>query len=229
MASQLADTAARELQRKLKWLMGFRVLAVTVLLGSSILLAIGYEGRVPKISFYLLIGVTYLLTILYVLALSQRSTLRLQAMLQLTGDVLLETALILGTGGPESPFNLLYVISIIAAGMLLGWHGSIGVAVSASCLYSLMVIGAGGGWLGLTETGRPLAEQLYLLLYNVAAFVAVALLSSSLADRLQRLHKQLERQEAGLQHLQRFHEYIVQSVGSGLVTTDLSWRFSGST
>ena len=122
MGSPLAEETILELRRKLKWLIGVRALAVTVLLGSSILLAIGYGGQVPTVPiFYLLIGITYLLTILYSLALSHTSTLRVQAGLQLAGDVLLETALVLGTGGPDSPFHLLYVISIIAGSMLLGW------------------------------------------------------------------------------------------------------------
>ncbi len=228
MPNRLAEESARELQRKLKWLMGLRVLVVTVLLGSSILFAIGYGGRHPTVPiFYLLIGATYLLTILYSLALSELSTIRLQAGLQLVGDVLLETALVLGTGGSESPFHLLYVISIIAAGMMLGWVGSIWTATSASLLYGVILAGGAEGWLGLTSGDpRPFGQQLYLFFYNIAAFFAVALLSSSLTSRLHRLGRQLERQTAGLEHLQRFHHYIVQSVGSGLVTTDLSWKFT---
>jgi two-component system sensor histidine kinase PilS (NtrC family) len=228
MGGPLAEEAVLDLRRKLKWLIGFRVLAVTVLLGSSILLAIGYGVHFPTVPvFYLLIGVTYLSTILYSLALSHTPSLRLQAGLQLAGDVILETALVLGTGGPDSPFHLLYVISIIAGSMLLGWRGSLWVAASASGLYGMVVWGGAGGWFGLPESGpQPMTERLYFLLYNIGAFVAVALLSSSLSSRLHHLGAQLAQREVGLQHLQRFHEYIVQSVGSGLVTTDLSWRFT---
>jgi two-component system, NtrC family, sensor histidine kinase PilS len=228
MSGPLAEETVLELRRKLKWLIGFRVLVVTVLLGSSILLAIGYGGHFPTVPiFYLLIGITYLLTILYSLALSHTSTLRLQAGLQLAGDVLLETALVLGTGGSDSPFHLLYVISIIAGSMLLGWGGSLGVAASVSGLYGMVIWGGAAGWFGLPESGlQPMVERLYFFLYNVGAFVAVALLSSSLTSRLHYLGVQLAQREVGLQHLQRFHEYIVQSVGSGLVTTDLSWRFT---
>lgn len=228
MGSPLAEENVLELRRKLKWLIGVRALAVTVLLGSSILLAIGYGGHFPTVPiFYLLIGITYLLTILYSLALSHTSTLRVQAGLQLAGDVLLETALVLGTGGPDSPFHLLYVISIIAGSMLLGWGGSLGVAASVSGLYGIVLWGGVAGWFGLPESGpQPVAERLYFFLYNAGAFVAVALLSSSLTSRLYHLGARLAQREVGLQHLKRFHEYIVQSVGSGLVTTDLNWRFT---
>jgi len=228
MGGPLAEEAALDLRRKLKWLIGFRVLAVTVLLGSSILLAIGYGVHFQTVPiFYLLIGVTYLLTILYSLALSHTPTLRLQAGLQMAGDVVLETALVLGTGGPDSPFHLLYVMSIIAGSMLLGWGGSLWIAASASGFYGMVVWGGAAGWFGLPEGGpQPMTERLYFLLYNIGAFVAVALLSSSLSSRLHHLGAQLAQREVGLQHLQRFHEYIVQSVGSGLVTTDLSWRFT---
>ncbi|HTP41612.1 MAG TPA: ATP-binding protein [Nitrospiria bacterium] len=228
MSGLHAEEAVLDLRRKLKWLIGFRVLAVTVLLGSSILLAIGYGVHFPTVPiFYLLIGITYLLTILYSLALSHTSTLRLQAGLQLACDVMLETALVLGTGGSDSPFHLLYVISIIAGSMLLGWRGSLWVATSVSGLYGMVVWGGVAEWFGLPEGGpQLLTERLYFLLYNIGAFVAVALLSSSLSSRLHHLGAQLAQREVGLQHLQRFHEYIVQSVGSGLVTTDLSWRFT---
>jgi two-component system sensor histidine kinase PilS (NtrC family) len=119
------------------------------------------------------------------------------------------------------------VISIIAGSILLGWGGSLGVAASVSALYSLVVWGETAGWFGLSDLSpRPMTTRLYFLLYNVGAFVAVALLSSSLTSRLRHLGAELAQREVGLQHLQRFHEYIVQSVGSGLVTTDLSWRFT---
>jgi len=145
----------------------------------------------------------------------------------LAGDILLETALVLGTGGSESPFHLLYVISIIAGSILLGWGGSLGVAASVSALYGVVVWGEVAGWFGLSDLSlRPMTTRLYFLLYNVGAFLAVALLSSSLTSRLRHLGAELAQREVGLQHLQRFHEYIIQSVGSGLVTTDLSWRFT---
>ena len=228
MSEQLGEESAREFQRNLKWLIGLRVLVVTVLLGSSLLFSIAYSGRYPTVPiFYLLIGVTYLLTILYSLALKHLATLRLQATLQIMADVFLETGLILGTGAAESPFRLLYAISIIAASLLLGRRGSLWAAASASLLYSIVVLGDFGGWFGVvSQEGQGLGEMIFLMAYHVAAFFAVALLSSSLTTRLHYLGKQLERQEVGLQHLQRFHEYIVQSVGSGLVTADLSWKFT---
>jgi two-component system, NtrC family, sensor histidine kinase PilS len=94
------------LRIRLYWLMGFRVVVVTLLLGLSAVLQIGKSP--PVLAFYPLIVCTYLVTILYALTLRyliSAALLQPFAYLQVGIDLLLETYLVAKTGGIESPFS----------------------------------------------------------------------------------------------------------------------------
>jgi len=54
------------------------------------------------------------------------------------------------------------------------------------------------------------------------AFLVVGFLSGALADQLQQADQSLREKEQGLTRLQAFHENIVQSISSGVFTTDAS-------
>jgi hypothetical protein len=57
------------LRKKLLWLIAGRAAAITLLLGSAILIQIKSPGTLPIDPFFLLIGVTYALTAVYSLLL----------------------------------------------------------------------------------------------------------------------------------------------------------------
>ncbi|HEX9285215.1 MAG TPA: hypothetical protein VF879_06055, partial [Nitrospirales bacterium] len=106
------------LRDKLKWLMGIRVAVVTLTLGVSIYFQIGKNAQsIP--AYYSLIVATYLLTILYSLLINRIKRLVPFAYFQIGADILFESALVTITGGVESPFSLLYIISITAASAML--------------------------------------------------------------------------------------------------------------
>src|SRR5690348_2228880 len=99
--------------------MGWRVIIVTVLLGLSLAFQVTKGERVE--TFYALIVFTYAVTILYALLL--RWLITPQALVQfawaqIAVDFLLETVLIARTGGIESPFAVLYVISVTVASLV---------------------------------------------------------------------------------------------------------------
>ena len=105
-----------EIKARIQWLMGLRVLVVTLLLGLSLTFQVTRGEQVE--TFYGLIVFTYVATIIYALALRYVATVEALAQLawvQVGIDFLLETVLIARTGGIESPFLVLYVISITLA------------------------------------------------------------------------------------------------------------------
>src|SRR6185503_18286078 len=59
---------------------------------------------------------------------------------------------------------------------------------------------------------------------NVFMFFAIAFLSGSLADRLQRAGDRLERASSQIADLQAFNQHVIDSLTSGLATTDLQGR-----
>jgi len=222
MTSQTVNADHEETSNKLKWLLGLRVLIVTILMGVSIALKVGQDSSPgPLPTFYSLITLTYLLTILYGLLLKHVRALAIFAYCQLAVDIFLETSLVLVTGGLASPFTFLYLISIISASMILYRQGGITTASLSAILF-----GTAGGlqYYELIQTGPGVLESreaIYFLLINILAFFTVAILSSSLAEKLKRARKSLQEKETGLTELKAFHENIVQSISSGLLTADL--------
>jgi len=207
--------------------MGLRVLIVTILMGGSIALKVGQSAQLGAFPiFYFLIAFTYLLTILYGLALRHIHALVLFTYCQVAVDIVLETFLVVATRGLASPFTFLYLISIISASMILYRQGGLAAALASSILYGMT---GGLQYYGLirfgTETLQP-GEALYSLLMNVVAFFTVAILSSNLAEKLKQAHQSLQEKETGLTELKAFHENIVQSISSGLLTADLEGRIT---
>jgi two-component system sensor histidine kinase PilS (NtrC family) len=217
-----------EIGRMLKWLMGVRVAIVSLLLGVSSLVALGPASRLLPL-YYGLIAFTYLLTIGYALALQRMRSWRLLAHLQLGLDLLLETVLVYATGGADSPFAPFYIVTIVAASLILdrraGYLAASAAAILNGVAVDLRYYGIGPASL-IDPAGGSGPQALYLLFLNIVAFFTVAYLSGSLAAKLHQTRERLEEKSLGLAQLQAFHEDVVQSISSGMLTTDTSGRIT---
>ncbi len=214
------------LRSKLKWLMGIRVAVVTLTLGVLIYFQIGKSTEsIP--AYYSLIVATYLLTILYGVMIKRTERLVLFAYIQIGVDILFETVLVALTGGVESPFSLLYILSITAASALLSQKGGLAAASVAGILYGAIVdiqyyrstYGMFPFLSLLRATELPVPEIFYNLSINILGFLMVGYLSGTLAERL-------ERKARDLTELQEIHRFILESIDSGVFTTDSEGRLT---
>jgi two-component system sensor histidine kinase PilS (NtrC family) len=214
-----------DIKTRISWLMGVRLALVTLLLGLSVTFHVTKGEQVE--TFYALIAFTYLVTIVYVAVLraltSHESLVRL-AWIQIVVDLLLETTLIARTGGVESPFAVLYIISVTVASLVP--RRRVGVLTASLCiilfgvLTNVQLYGLAGPWGWLPQTGLSAAESLQAFGVYGLAFLVVGFLSGALADQLQRADFSLREKEQGLSRLRAFHENIVHSISSGVFTTD---------
>jgi two-component system, NtrC family, sensor histidine kinase PilS len=221
---ELQRIQQEEMRAKLKWLMALRVVIVTVLLGASIVFQVGY-GHIAEttLSFSYLIASTYCLTIVYSLLLNRLDRLALFAYVQISLDLLFETVLVFLTGGIESPFSPFYMITSIAASIILGRKGGSLTAAMASILFGLLVDLQFLQLLpGISVSSYSNRETLYYLFLNIVAFLTVAYLSGGLAEKLSLTREWLKEKATGLAELKAFHEHVVQSMSTGLMTTGLS-------
>ena len=215
---------AETIHAKLKWLIGLRVVVVTVFLGLFLALETGSHGSSASPLFSTLIIGTYGLTILYAGALKwMRPTWGGGfAAIQTAGDLASITAVVAATGGIESPFTFLYPLVITAATMVLGRAGGVTTTAAAGTIYAALA------WSRLAFGGFSMWwEQRYLfspVVLNVLAFVAVFLLSNHLVSVAATATTRLAERERGFRALSAFHENIVQSMSSGLFTADLDGR-----
>lgn len=211
-----------KIRTKLKWLMGVRVLMVTAILGTSILMRLGYKDI-----FYLLIALIYVITILYALLINHISNLLLFTYLQISLDIFLETFLVYLTGGVDSPYSTLYIISIVSASIILFKKGgNIAASISTILYGGLVDIQYFRLIPSLPPSSYSARETLYFLFIYTIAFFTVAYMSGDLAEKLKQTGKELLSKEIDLNSLQAFNENILQSISSGLLTTDLNGRIT---
>ena len=171
----------------------------------------------PQVVF-LLLGFTCGATLLYIaLFRLLRNRPEVQAYIQFFGDLVLVTAMVYFLGGIESPFSLLYLVVIAVASALLRREAGLTVASTANVLYVAMLL-----YLYNQDPGQTSVFRLsYNLAVHCVGFYAVAMLTSYLARSVRRAEQELEEKSGHLADLQVMHSDIVQSINSGLITTDL--------
>jgi len=184
---------------------------------------------VRPVTLYRLAGLTYLASLVYLVLLrllARREAL--QAYAQFFGDVVLVTALVYVTGGLTSSFSLFYLVIVAVASTLLTRQAGLTVATVAYAAYASLLLALYFEWLPAPEAGAGSGNLLFRLLYNLAvnflAFYAVAVLTSMLAGRATRAERELEAKREDLADLQVQHRDVIQSISSGLATTDAEGR-----
>lgn len=219
------------LARQLRWYISIRVVAVgsVLLAGFLIQLAAGPTAadNLPPAFLYALAALTFAATLFYIaLFRLLRDRFALQAYIQFGGDLILVTGLVYYAGGIASPFSMLYLIIIAVASTLLRRRAGVIVASAAYLLYASLLIGLYYRFIpahGMTPSPEP--DLLWRLNYNLAVhfvgFYAVALLTSYLSQHVTRAERELEEKSEDLADLQVVHRDVIESISSGLVTTDL--------
>jgi two-component system sensor histidine kinase PilS (NtrC family) len=218
-----------ELSSGLQRLMFLRVLFVSLLLGVSVFIQAkatkAYFGDIQS-SHYALIAVIYCLSFVYIVLLKRSKNLVNIAYLQLILDTFLITAIIYATGGIESIFSFLYILTIIYGSIILYRKGGMIVASSSSILYGLLldlhyygIIEPIGSRLNYTiEYHSP--HFFYTLIVNIAAFYLVAFLGSYASEQTRRSRVELRAKQNDLIKLEALNEWIIQSITSALITLD---------
>jgi two-component system sensor histidine kinase PilS (NtrC family) len=219
--------------RRLRVLMAARVLIVTLLLGASALGQISKDTTLlitPNDSIYIVIALTYFLTILYALVLRKVRNVYRFAYGQIFFDTIFISYLVYLTGGIESLFPLAYVFSIISASFVLSKQGTYVIASLSAFLYAACLSLEYYGLIRPLAASSPYLYGSYDVLYRIfvyfLAFAVVALLVNHLGEELRAKGKQLRQKQLDYQKLEAFHQNVIQSLDSGLITTDRSGRVS---
>jgi two-component system sensor histidine kinase PilS (NtrC family) len=216
-------------RRRLFWLIGGRVAVVTLLLGSAILIQINAPGSLPINPFFFLIGLTYALTFVYILLLRQAEQHRWLVDVQLACDAVIVSALVHMTNGVSSYFTSLYALPIIAASTIQSQRSGLMVGVLSSVMYAGIVSTQYFGTPALpVVVGADYRPEprvaLFIVGLNIFGFMAVAVLSGYLAERVRRTGAALEEAANQLEDLQAFSEHVINSLSGGLATTDIDGK-----
>src|ERR1700722_5726404 len=206
----------------LAWLVRVRIFILTLLLGIELAVAQFTPTPLPMRLFVSTILFWYSLSLFYVLLLSFWQEHRLQASLQVLTDLALVTLVVHETGGWDSSLNFLYPLVIIVAGVLLPRVWSHLVAALAFILYgTVLELNYYAVIPSYCTTHPGLKALLAIIFVNLFAFFAVAYLAGLLTAKLRQGRGQLKDASGALENLQVLHDYIIQSISSGLITTGL--------
>jgi two-component system sensor histidine kinase PilS (NtrC family) len=223
--------AATDLRTKLVWLSIFRMVATTLMLAALAVRLTDASARGVSAAdslWFLVIGVVYALTLVYGLWLRRGSTGSAVAYVQLLGDVLLATSLVYLTGGPESPFTFAYLVAILAGSILLYQRGALLTAfASASAFVGLVALSQLGALrTPLGASILPANRLVFVLVSNLLAQFLIAVLAGYLSRQLRTAGGRLSAKESDFRQLARFHQQILASMPSGLVTCDAEGRMT---
>lgn len=207
-----------------RMLIAVRVVVVTTLLLAALIIQYTVREVLPLDYLYVVAGVIYALTLVYIALGFLIPSRVLNLAIQIGGDLVVETLLVYFTGGLDSPFSFLYLVSIITASTLLYRRGGLLAASGAVILYGLLVDLMYYDFLPMPEQSIFLpvtwtASRLYFnMAANFAGFYATALLTSFVSEQLQRTAQELDANRQNLAELRALNQNVVESIPSGLIT-----------
>jgi two-component system sensor histidine kinase PilS (NtrC family) len=212
---------------RLWWLIIGRVAAAVLLFVLSNTLYSHEQSGDSGRSALLIFAAVIFVSIIYAVALRASKRWRLQAGIQLFLDVLVVTWLVWVTGDVSSPFAALYIVIISVASLFLGARAALVTSVSCTAIFTGLSMSIVAGVIPPHAPAQVEVTTLKVVQavgLNDIAFLFVGLLAARLVKRQSHYDVQLTEATQTLANLRALHERIVESIRSGVVTTDLLGR-----
>jgi two-component system sensor histidine kinase PilS (NtrC family) len=215
-----------QVERLLLVLMGARLALAVGSFGIGITLdAIGREAPATQWpGFYVAVGLCFVATLVYRPFVGRIERPRAFAAVNVATDLALVSALVLFSGGRDSVFTFLYAAVGLYAGVLFPGGGAFACAAAGALAYAGVLAIGQGGWLGPALGAEPFAVIVTSWVVHASALIGAAGLAGFLSRELLRAGTALAERTQDLEHLRTLHEWTVESLKSGLLTTDLDGR-----
>ena len=227
------DSSAMQMRKRLISLMGFRAVVVSMVLGLTTLTY--WLGRNDAVTpamlwLYVVIAVTYVLTLIYALVVRKGRVPPRIVDIQIVGDLVVAAVLMHVTGGVQSAFSFFLPLAVVGAATVRPRRG---VLIYGPLAATFCVLVSVLGWQGILPfptgvpfipTDLPPTAFFRELGLNIAAIVGISFLAASLENQVVRAKASLENERNVAADLLSLHEDIIRSLSSGLVTFDLDGR-----
>lgn len=212
------------LPKRLKILMVFRVAFASLLLGTYRIFDIGYYKQYTDWILYLIVSL-YLLTILYSLFINRVKNIKAFAYLQLTLDTTAGILLISLTGGIESWFSFVLLLTVIASAIIIDKKAGYLIATISGILYGLLIDLQFYRILPVAYTTDFEGKDFFYNIFShISAFYLTALMTGYLSSRLEKTSISLEQSDSDLRDLTLFNRELIESLPTGLLTTDITGK-----
>jgi two-component system sensor histidine kinase PilS (NtrC family) len=210
------------LARQLMLLMGARLAIATTSLGVGLALDLlgGHVTVIEWEGFYTAAAVAFVATLAYRPFIGKVGHPRRFAALNIALDMGLVSALVLFSGGSESIFTFLYMVIVISAAAFFRRGEALAWGLGAGWTFGLVLMAEQGGWWTEAPAETYWPQLITVWGVHTGALVLVSALTSFLAIELDRAGRALDQRTEALFHLQTLHQRTVESLMSGLLTTD---------
>ncbi len=217
-------TTEQTLGRRLWWLIAGRVAAAVILFVLGVTLFSDVRPVTSDRNALFIFVTVVTVSLLYAVALRASKRRRLQASVQLFVDVLIVTWLVWVTGDVRSPFAAFYIVVISVASFFLGARAALVASVGCAAVFTGLSMCVVAGVIPPhvePAAELPLLKVVQAVGLNDVAFLFVGLLAARLAQRQSHYDVKLTEATQTLANLRALHERIVESIRSGVITTDL--------
>lgn len=192
----------QNLKNKIARLIIYRLIIITTLLGSALIIQFITTTFLSLTILYLLISIIYGLSLIYTLLYHLKVNYSFQAHLQLIFDLLIVTCLVYFSGGFISPFIFLYVLPIFTSSIVLHKKASYIIASLSSIMFGILVDLMYFKIIPFYKPEQEFEISFGFLLYNIlvsfVAFFTIAFLSNYLAENLKKTGQRLKEAEKEL-------------------------------
>ncbi len=208
--------------KKVKALISIRVVFITLLLGSFFLLQVGYRSfPYPRATSNLIVAL-YSLTITYFFLIDRIKTYFTFAYFQIFMDVAAVNVLIYLTGGIESWFSFIMLLTVMSASAVLNRKAGYVIATFSSILYGVMIDLQYYKLIPIKyDPALNEKDFLYNIFVHISAFYMMAFLSGYLSSRLEKTTIALKQTDSDLKEISLFNKELIESIPSGIFTTDI--------
>ncbi|MBP1628622.1 MAG: pilS [Holophagaceae bacterium] len=148
-------------------------------------------------------------------------------------DILLVTVLIAFQGVDQERFATIYIFPVLASAFYLGIREIVGIGVLSSIFHiSSVLLFSKGVMPDFGGSGKGLATQAALMPF-ILGFATLQIFATTLVvvlirKHLETLRSTLSRSEAVVDELAALHSYVVDSMFSGLITTDMQGNITSA-
>jgi two-component system sensor histidine kinase PilS (NtrC family) len=197
----------KTLRRDVRWLLLGRIVVVSSLFIAAVVIQMLTPSFLPLAPFYLLLVSEYVAGLVFLLLLLYDSHYHAQAYAQIVFDLAVITALVYVSGGIGGQLYVLYVFSIIAAGLVLGGRAATLTAALSAILFGALADGLVYGVIPyfqseqIPETGVGLA--LYTIFTAWGLYAVIAVLVSRLSSSLRKTRTALDEAQREIEVRER--------------------------
>lgn len=219
----------QQLRRHILWFITLRAVLFTLILGIAMVFqSLGQPVILPPLTIsvlFLLVLYSYSIGSAFILQ-NLTTSVRRFGVVQLLSDTLFIALLVYGTGSSQSIFTPVFILPIIAGGLILHRIGGLIPAASATILYGIVLTGEYlriiPSYLNLTAyqpPEAPLASANIFSIYGLTFFLT-AILSGMVAGRLRTTEEILSKTTLEFDRLSILYKQIFDDITTGIITTD---------